>query len=256
MTDDKILETQGLSVHFGGVRAVDDVDLAVRRGQVLGLIGPNGAGKTTMLNLITGVYAPSAGTVFLNGSRIDGMAPHEIVRAGVARTFQNIRLFNSLTVMEHLHLALRQPYSGWKSAVTFTGPANDGHATVVGSLRETLMRFDLWESRNRKAAELPYGPQRRLELVRALALKPQVLLLDEPTAGMNDDETMEIADSIKLLSEHGLAVLLIEHNMPFVNRTCDRVTVINFGKHVTEGTPQEIRRHPEVLEAYLGEDDS
>ena len=255
MTGPTLLETNELAIKFGGIHAVDGVQLSVGAGQVVGLIGPNGAGKTTMLNLITGVYRPTAGTVHFAGQRIDSMPPHQIARGGIARTFQNIRLFRSLTVMEHMLVALKSGTRSLRSAVSFTSGGQGDDATVIGSVDETLKQFGLWQERHRVADQLSYGLQRRLEIVRALALRPRILLLDEPTAGMNDDETMEVADLIRKLSDLGLGVLLIEHNMPFVNRTCERVVVINFGKQITAGTPDEIRRHPRVLEAYLGADD-
>ena len=254
MTTGTLLETNGLAIQFGGIRAVDGVRLSVAAEQVVGLIGPNGAGKTTMLNLITGVYRPTAGTVQFAGQRIDGLSPHEIARRGIARTFQNNRLFQSLTVMEHMQLALNSAATNLRSALSFTVASYRRDATVMGSVQETLERFGLWQQRDRVANQLSYGLQRRLEIVRALALKPRLLLLDEPTAGMDDDETMEVAELISDLGDLGLGVLLIEHNMPFVGRTCQRVVVINFGKQITEGTPEEIRRHPRVLEAYLEED--
>lgn len=254
MTTGTLLETNGLAIQFGGIHAVDGVRLSVAAEQVVGLIGPNGAGKTTMLNLITGVYRPTAGTVQFAGQRIDGLSPHEIARRGITRTFQNIRLFQSLTVMEHMQLALNSAATNLRSALSFTVASHRRDATVMGSVQETLERFGLWQQRDRVANQLSYGLQRRLEIVRALALKPRLLLLDEPTAGMDDDETMEVAELIRDLGDLGLGVLLIEHNMPFVGRTCQRVVVINFGKQITEGTPEEIRRHPRVLEAYLGED--
>lgn len=254
MTTGTLLETNGLAIQFGGIHAVDGARLFVAAGQVVGLIGPNGAGKTTMLNLITGVYRPTAGTVQFAGQRIDGLSPHEIARRGIARTFQNIRLFQSLTVMEHMQLALNSGATNLRSALSFTVASHRRDATVMGSVQETLERFGLWQQRDRVANQLSYGLQRRLEIVRALALKPRLLLLDEPTAGMDDDETMEVAELIRDLGDLGLGVLLIEHNMPFVGRTCQRVVVINFGKQIAEGTPEEIRRHPRVLEAYMGED--
>lgn len=254
MSEANLLETKRLAVRFGGINAVDGVELSVVAGQVIGLVGPNGAGKTTMLNLVTGVYKPTAGTVEFMGKRIDSLPPHRIAQRGIARTFQNIRLFHSLTVAEHVLVALKSRTGSFRSAVSFGMEDRQPDATIMGSVEETLWRFGLWSDRHRLADELPYGLQRRLEIVRALALKPRVLLLDEPTAGMNDDETTEVADLIRELSELGLGVLLIEHNMPFVSQTCDRVVVLNFGKQITEGTPQEIRRHPRVLEAYLGED--
>jgi branched-chain amino acid transport system ATP-binding protein len=254
MSEKTLLQTRDLSIQFGGIRAVDGVEFSVHAGEVVGLIGPNGAGKTTLLNLITGVYKPTSGTVIFDGRRIDGRVPHLIARSGIARTFQNIRLFRSLTVMEHVQLALGSATGHLKSVFQLKPTDHARDATVMGSVEDTLTRFGLWDQRTQVASELSYGLQRKLEIVRALMLQPQLLLLDEPTAGMNEDETMEVADLIRLLSDLGLGVLLIEHNMPFVGKTCDRVAVINFGKQITTGSPEEVRRDPRVLEAYLGDD--
>ncbi len=250
-----VLETRDLAIEFGGIHAVDGVDLVVQPGQVVGLIGPNGAGKTTLLNLITGVYTPSRGEVVFAGKRVDGTAPYQRARGGIARTFQNIRLFTGMTVLEHLHIALESREPAWRTITSFRRGKEAEGTTLLGSIPETLTALGLWADRDRLATELSYGAQRRLEIARALALQPRLLLLDEPAAGMNDDETMEVAELIRDLSARGLSVLLIEHNMPFVSRTCEVVTVINFGKHLMSGTPEEIRKDPRVLEAYLGADD-
>ena len=254
MTGNTLLETEGLSIQFGGIRAVDGIDLSVDSHEVVGLIGPNGAGKTTLLNLITGVYRSTGGCVKFTGQQIDGKKPYALARDGIARTFQNLRLFPSLTVLEHAQLSLESRKGHLHSACTVKPAAHDSSATVMGSVDETLVRFGLWKHRRHFSSQLSYGLQRRLEIVRALMLRPRLLLLDEPTAGMNEDETMEIAELIRELRNLGMGILLIEHNMAFVGRTCDRVVVINFGKQITTGTPVEIRRNPEVLEAYLGED--
>lgn len=250
-----VLETRDLAIEFGGIHAVDGVDLVVEPGQVVGLIGPNGAGKTTLLNLITGVYTPSRGEVLFSGKRVDASSPYQRAREGIARTFQNIRLFKGMTVLEHVQVALESRDPGWRSLTSFRRGADAEHATLLGSVPEMLSALGLWEDRSRFATELSYGSQRRLEIARALALRPRLLLLDEPAAGMNDHETMAVSELIRELSERGLSVLLIEHNMPFVSRTCEVVTVINFGKHLMRGTPEEIRQDPRVLEAYLGVDD-
>jgi len=250
-----VLETRDLAIEFGGIHAVDGVDLVVESGQVVGLIGPNGAGKTTLLNLITGVYTPSRGEVRFAGKPIGGAAPYQRARGGIARTFQNIRLFKGMTVTEHVRVALDGREPTWRCLSSFRRRADAEQTTLLGTIPETLAALGLWEDRDRLASELSYGAQRRLEIARALALQPRLLLLDEPAAGMNDRETMEVAELIRDLSGRGLSVLLIEHNMPFVGRTCEVVTVINFGKHLMSGTPKEIRQDPRVLEAYLGADD-
>lgn len=254
MSGTVLLETQDLSIQFGGIRAVDGVEFAVSAGEVVGLIGPNGAGKTTLVNLITGVYRPTGGSVTFAGRRIDGKLPYLIARNGVARTFQNLRLFSSLTVMDHARLALGSGTSSLKSAFQFARNRHVPDATVMGSIEEALTRFGLWEYRDRRSDQLSYGMQRRLEIVRALMLRPKLLLLDEPTAGMNEDETTEVGALIRELRDLGLGVLLIEHNMPFVAQTCDRVVVINFGQQIMMGSAEEVRRDPRVLEAYLGDD--
>lgn len=255
MSTNGLLEVEEAVVTFGGITALDGVNLSVPPDQIVGLIGPNGAGKTSLLNAVTGVYRCDRGRVVFQGEDLTGVKPHLIVRKGVGRTFQNIRLFESLTVLEHVAVAFSIHIAGWRNALNRSRTFGDDQRTVLGNVEETLAAFELWERRDSRAAELPYGPQRKLEMVRALATNPSLLLLDEPTAGMTHAESDEVADLIALIRDAGIGVLLIEHNMRFVSRTCDKVVVLNFGKKISEGTPEEIRQDPAVLEAYLGRDD-
>jgi ABC-type branched-subunit amino acid transport system ATPase component len=230
-----VLENAG--VRYGGVDALRDVSLAVESGGVLGLIGPNGAGKTTLVNATTGLAPLAAGTIALDGRRIDGLPPHRIARAGIARTYQNIRLFGALDV--HANLA----------AGAFARPGRLTPAEIATLLeRAGIPGLDL----TARAGSLPYGDQRRLEIARALAAAPTVLMLDEPAAGMNPSETTRLVDTIRSIAAGGIAVLLIEHDMTLVRAACDRVVVLNFGQVIARGTPSEVGRDPVVVEAYLG----
>lgn len=251
-----ILETQNLGISFGGLKAAQNVNLRIEKNQIYGLIGPNGAGKTTVFNLLTGVYKPTTGTFLLDGEEICGLPQDKINHKGIARTFQNIRLFNNMTVVRNVMVALhnRPEYkcSVWESF--FRLPR---HFRVEKEMRkrakELLRIFDLEEERNNLACNLPYGKQRKLEIARALATNPKLLLLDEPAAGMNPHETEDLEKTIRLIREHfDMTILLIEHDMKFVAGLCDKITVLNFGTVLAEGETRETLRNPEVIRAYIG----
>ncbi len=231
------LAVAGLTVRYGGVTALDDVALRVAPGRIVGLIGPNGAGKTTLINAVTGVVRPSSGTIALGATRLAGLAPHRIARAGIARTYQNVRLFARLAVGDNVRAG------AYRQARTL------GDTEILELLARTgATERDL----RRRAGALPYGEQRRLELARALAARPAVLLLDEPAAGMNPRETRALGTTIASVARDGIGVLLVEHDMTLVAAVCDTVVVLNFGRVIATGTPQEIARDPAVIEAYLG----
>jgi len=247
-TPDPLLALNGVSVTFGGIRALDSLSLAVTPGQIVGIIGPNGAGKTTTFNVITGAYRASAGDVLLNGAAITHEPSHRIARAGIARTFQNIRLFADMTVWEHLLVA--QPHSEF--ALRRLLPTRWANPQALRRAEEVLAFFDLGGVRDRLARSLPYGLQRRVEMARAVTARPKLLLLDEPVAGMNHDEADEIRRLMLKLRDGGLSILLIEHDMAFVMNLCDTLYVLDFGVMIAKGAPDQIRRDPVVLDAYLG----
>ena len=250
-----MLEVQGLGISFGGLRAVDRFNLKIEKGQLYGLIGPNSAGKTTVFNLLTGVYKPNAGRVTLDGKNITGKSMIEINQAGIARTFQNIRLFQKLSVLDNVKVGLHN---------------NHSYSTIEGILRlpkyrkvekemdakamELLKVFDLDGYADVLAANLPYGKQRKLEIARALATEPKLLLLDEPAAGMNPNETQELMDTIRFVRDHfDMTILLIEHDMRLVSGICEELTVLNFGQVLCQGKTSDVLNDPQVITAYLGE---
>jgi branched-chain amino acid transport system ATP-binding protein len=244
-----LLSLAGVTKRFGGLEAVKDVSFEVKTGRVHGLIGPNGAGKTTVFNLISGVLPVTAGSMKFCGRELAGLTPDQINKLGVARTFQNIRLFPTMTVLESVMVAQNVRTSGWDMIVPF-------HAKRQKEMRrraEDLLRvFHLLDKRHERCSSLPYADQRRLEIARALATEPRLLLLDEPTAGMTAQELEEFEERIFLLGRQGLTILLIEHNMNIAMSCCQRLTVLNYGGKIAEGTPEEIQANPVVVEAYLG----
>jgi len=251
-----LLSVQHLTHAFAGVRAVDDFNLELQPHELVAVIGPNGAGKTTVFNLITGVYRPTQGTILYQDKHLVGMPTHRIVAGGIARTFQNIRLFKELSVLENVHVAQygQSSYTVFESLLRLPRFRREEEEQRERGL-ELLKVFGLEDSADMPARQLPYGRQRRLEIARALATKPALLLLDEPAAGMNPAEAEELMRLILWIHrEFKLTILLIEHQMPVVMGTAQRITVLNFGKTIAEGTPEEIRANPAVIEAYLGEE--
>ena len=250
------LEVSGLTRRFGGVTAVDGVSFAVNRGEVFGVIGPNGAGKTTLFNLVTGITPPSSGSLFHDGTDITTARPHQVARRGIARTFQNIRLFSELSALENVMIGRHcHTRSGLFSGVLGLGAAGAEERAVRKRALELLALMGLASRAQVKARNLPYGDQRRLEIARALALEPQVLLLDEPAAGMNPSEKTALADFMRRLREDfDLTLLIIEHHVPLVMGLCDRIAVLDFGRMIALGDPETVRRDPAVVEAYLGEE--
>ena len=245
-----MLELQGLSKHFGGVRAVDDLDLKVAEGEIFGLIGPNGSGKSAMVNLICGVFPATVGRIVFEGVEITSTRPDRAVSHGIVRTFQNIRLFNELTVWQNLWVA--QNAVDDRSGVNFFKRWLSGSPRARDAVEDLLQFSQLADKRDSLAGNLSFGEQRRLELARALAAKPKLLLLDEPAAGMNLEEVKQLDDRLRALRDSGKTILLVEHVMELVMEVTDRVAVLNFGRKIAEGTPSEIQDDAAVREAYLG----
>lgn len=251
-----VLKCQHLGIQFGGLKAVDDFDLEIGQSELVGLIGPNGAGKTTVFNLITGVYKPTEGSFYLNGVRMNGKKTHQIVHAGIARTFQNIRLFKKMTVLENVKAAMLQmlPYS-LPQAILRTGSYWSEEAAATEKAMDLLRVVHLDGKEALEADNLPYGQQRRLEIARALATDMKLLLLDEPAAGMNPTETEELLEIIDHIRKaYKVSVLLIEHDMSLVMNICERIQVLDFGTTIASGTPEQIANNEKVIEAYLGKD--
>lgn len=250
-----MLEVKNLSISFGGLKAVDDFNITIEKGQLYGLIGPNGAGKTTVFNLLTGVYKPDGGIILLDGKNIAGKKNIEINRAGVARTFQNIRLFKDLSVLDNVKVGLHNHHSYSTLAGVFRLPKyRKVEREMDERALELLKVFDLEKEFAVKASNLPYGKQRKLEIARALATEPKLLLLDEPAAGMNPNETKELMDTIQFVRDNfDMTILLIEHDMKLVSGICEKLTVLNFGHVLTEGPTSQVLNNPEVVKAYLGE---
>jgi ABC-type branched-chain amino acid transport systems, ATPase component len=249
-----VLEMQNVEKHFGGVHAIDNFSVKIEQGQIHGLIGPNGAGKTTIFNNITGIYAPDSGKIIFMGQDITGTSPHRVAQLGIGRTFQNIRLFSNLSVMDNVIIAsgMDATYNLYE-AIVHSAKYKEREKHLQEKAMHLLEIVGLQDKANERANSLPYGHQRKLEIARAMALEPKLLLLDEPAAGMNADESMELVEFVREIRDRfRITILMIEHHMDVVSNLCDYCTVLNFGKTLAVGTPAEVKSNPDVISAYLG----
>lgn len=250
-----MLRVSNLSCHFGGLKALDDVSLDVDARRITGLIGPNGAGKTTLFNIVTGLLAPSSGTIEIDGRGVSDLRPHRLAQFGLARTFQNIRLFSEMSVIDNVITAMHGSLDYGLGALLLTPwRTRRAESAAREAALRLLARVHLADAAERLAANLPYGAQRRLELARALATRPRLLLLDEPVAGMNPNERAELMQLLRTIHADGIGILIIEHDMHFIMTLCDAIAVLNFGRLIATGTPAEVQRNAAVIEAYLGID--
>ena len=253
MSEVPVLEAKGICKYFGGLKAVESVDMKIMKGDVFGIIGPNGAGKTTFFNMCTGVYTPTKGEIFLQGENITKMTPDQIARKKMARTFQNLQLFKFMSVLDNVKIGCHtQTKSNMADAILHTKRYKADEKYAIEKSLEILESIGLADYKDTMAGNLAYGMQRKVEIARALALDPVILLLDEPAAGMNPNETESLREFILMLNEKGYTIAVIEHDMKFIMNSCNRILVLNFGQKLCEGTPDEIKANKEVQEAYFG----